>query len=185
MRLFIGIPLAPAVTERLAGLRKRQERVGDCLRWSSPESWHITLQFLGTTSEPQHACVVVHLQQISARSLSVRIQGLGFFDRAGVFFADVEVSPQLQVLQQSVTRATSRCGFVPEDRPYHPHITLARRKGQSGGGIRDLERRVEADGDAKTHFPAFTASEFLLYESFPGPSGSRYEVRARFPLSVI
>jgi 2'-5' RNA ligase len=28
----------------------------------------------------------------------------------------------------------------------------------------------------------FTAEEFLLYESVPGPDGSRYEVRGRFPL---
>ena len=32
-------------------------------------------------------------------------------------------------------------------------------------------------------FSAFTANEFLLYESFPGPGGSRYEVRERFALS--
>ncbi len=183
MRLFIGVPLAHAVTERFAGIRKRLEGPSDGLRWSSPESWHITLQFLGATSESQYACIVEHLQQVSARPLGIRLQGLGFFDRAGVFFADVQVSPQLMLLQQSVSHATSRCGFVPEDRPYHPHITLARRKGQSGGAIRDLKRRLEGDESAETRFPAFTAGEFLLYESFPSPSGSRYEIRARFPLS--
>lgn len=183
MRLFIGIPLAPAVTERLAGVRNRLERVGDNLRWSSPESWHITLQFLGATSETQYACVVEHLQQISARSLKIGLGSLGFFDRAGVFFADVQVSPQLASLQRFVTHTTSLCGFVPEDRPYHPHITLARGKGQSGGGIRDLKRRLESEIKDGIQFPSFTAAEFLIYESFLSSSGSRYEVRARFPLA--
>lgn len=183
MRLFIGIPLAPAVTERLAGIRNRLERPDDDLRWSSPDSWHITLQFLGATTEAQYACIVEHLPKISAPVFSIRLQGLGFFDRAGVFFADVSLSPQLTRLQQLVTQATSPCGFEPEDRPYHPHITLARKKGQSGGGFRDLKRRFEADRNAAPGFPASTPSEFLLYESFPGPSGSRYEVRARFPFA--
>lgn len=183
MRLFIGIPLGRAVTECLIHLRHRLERPGDGLRWSSPESWHITLQFLGATSEAQHACLVQYLQQISARSQSVHLQGFDFFDRAGIFFADVQVSTHLAALQKSVTQATSPCGFVSEDRPYHPHITLARRKGQLGGGMRDLKRRLETEGDGTTRFPAFTATEFVLYESFPAPSGSRYEVRARFPLT--
>jgi 2'-5' RNA ligase len=184
VRLFIGIPLAPAVTEQLAGLRKRVEKPGDGLRWSSSESWHITLQFLGSSTEPQYACVVEQLQKLSAPGVPIRLEGLGFFDRAGVFFVDVFVTPQLTRLQQMVTQATSQCGFEPEDRPYHPHITLARKKGQSGSAIRDLKRRLEQEAGSAPRFPAFTAHEFLLYESFPGPSGSRYEVRAHFPLTA-
>jgi 2'-5' RNA ligase len=183
MRLFIGVPLAPAVIEQLAGLRKRLERPGDDLRWSSAESWHITLQFLGATTETQYACVLDHLKQLTSPSISIRLESLGFFDRAGVFFVDVSVTPQLARLQEMVTRATSPCGFVPEDRPYHPHITLARKKGQAGG-IRELKRRLEVLAGSAPHFPAFTAHEFLLYESFLGPAGSRYEVRAHFPLTM-
>jgi RNA 2',3'-cyclic 3'-phosphodiesterase len=183
MRLFIGVPLASAVTEQLAGLRKRLERPGDGLRWSSAESWHITLQFLGATTETQHACVLEHLRKLSSPGIPIRLEGLGFFDRAGVFFVGVSVSPQLARLQQMVTRATSHCGFVPEDRPYHPHITLARKKGQSAG-TRELRRHLEDSGPAVPHFPSSTAREFLLYESFPSPAGSRYEIRARFPLSA-
>jgi 2'-5' RNA ligase len=123
------------------------------------------------------------LHKVSARSFSIRLGDLGFFDRAGVFFVVVSVTPQLTRLQQAVTMATSDCGFVPEDRrPYHPHITLARRKGQSGSSIRELKRRLEAGTSSTPRFSQFTAQEFLLYESFLGPSGSRYEVRASFPL---
>ena len=184
MRLFIAIPLPTAVTKQLAALRSRLERTADGLRWSPQESWHITLQFLGSTTEPQYACVVEHMQTLFARSVSIRLGDLGFFDRAGVFFVDVSMTPQLVRLQQAVTHATTDCGFVPEDRPYHPHITLARTKGQSRSGIRDLKRRLEAGAIAASRFPAFTAHEFLLYESFLGPTGSRYEVRARFPLAA-
>ena len=183
MRLFIGVPLAPAVTEQLAGLRQRLERPGDGLRWSCAESWHITLQFLGNATEPQHARLLEDLKKVTASGVPIHLEGLGFFDRAGVFLVEVAVTPQLGRLQRKVTEVTSQCGFVPEERPFHPHITLARRKGPPGG-IRELKRRLESAGPLTARFPAFTAHEFLLYESFLGPAGSRYEVRARFPFTM-
>ena len=112
------------------------------------------------------------------RRFEIQLEPPGFFDRAGVFFAGVRSSPELTSLQQQVVDATKPCGFVPEDRPYHPHITLARDKG-GRHALRQLKARLKG----KMQFSAFTASEFLLYESFPGPSGSRYEVRERFLLS--
>jgi 2'-5' RNA ligase len=181
MRLFIGIPLAAAVTRQLAVLRSRLERPGDGLRWSSPESWHITLQFLGATSVTQYATVVENLHGVIAASVSIRLECLGSFDRAGVLFVGVETTPGLASLQQRVMVATALCGFKPEDRPYHPHITLARNKGRSNG-LRNLKPQIEALASSAPRFSAFTASEFLLYESLPCPSGSRYEVRIRFPL---
>ena len=184
MRLFIGIPLAAAVAGQLAGLRARLERPGDGFRWSSLEGWHITLQFLGATSDPQSACLVEQLKKLSSPGVPVRLQALDSFDRAGVFFVDVLVTEELARLQQMVTRATSVCGFAPEDRPYHPHITLARKKGKAGRGIHDLRRTLESAGGLSQRFPVFTAHEFLLYESLPGPEGSRYAVRSRFPLNT-
>jgi 2'-5' RNA ligase len=183
MRLFIAIPLASDVTRLLAGLRSRLERPGDGLRWSNPESWHVTLQFLGATSESQYACLMSNLCGLLAPAISIRMEGLGFFDRAGVFFAGVRITPELVALQQSVTATTSQCGFVPEDRPYHPHITLARNQGRSRG-IPALKPKVEALAEATPQFSPFTAREFVLYESFLGPTGSRYEVRARFPFAA-
>lgn len=141
----------------------------------------MTLQFLGSTDEIQQTCVVESLRTISVGPLPVRIAGLNFFERVGVFFAGVVLTPELLDLQQRVTAATRPCGFVPEARPYHPHITLARIKARAGGKIlaplkQALDRgKVAVDEE-------FTAEEFLLYESFLGPEGSRYEVRARFPL---
>lgn len=183
MRLFVAIPLAASVTEQLQSLRARLERPEDGLRWSVPESWHITLQFLGNTSreandsQTQYECLVNRLCTIDAPPFQIQIEGVSSFDRVGVFFAGVPLTSELTHLQEEVTNASKPCGFSPEDRPYRPHITLARNKGQSDG-IRRLKPRL----NETPRFPAFTAHEFLLYESILGPSGSRYEVRQRFPL---
>ncbi len=123
------------------------------------------------------------MHKIAAAPFEIRLEGLNFFDRAGVFFAGVPPSPRLAELQRLVTMTTSPCGFKPEERPYHPHITLAREKGRSGG-LGKLKPAVDALAKPYAHFTAFTPSEFLLYESISGPTGSRYEVRARFSLNA-
>ncbi len=169
--------MAPEVAGQLAAVRGHLERQADGLRWSAPETWHITLQFLGATTASQYDCVVSHLGAIKSELVPVKLEGLGFFERSGVFFAGVHLSPELIALQKSVVSATSLCGFQPEDRPYHPHITLARNRGRENG-VRGLKPRVGPPPE----FAGFEADEFLLYESFPDPQGSRYEVRGRFRL---
>ena len=169
--------MAAAVVDQLALVRAQLERPSDGLRWSAPESWHITLQFLGATTPGQYDCVTAGLRAIAAKPAPVQLEGLGFFERAGVFFAGVRLSPELIALQKSVVAATRECGFEPENRPYHPHITLARNRGREDG-VRGLKPRV----GAAPAFAGFVADEFLLYESFPNSQGSRYEVRRRFGL---
>jgi 2'-5' RNA ligase len=179
MRLFVGVPLSAEVIEELSAVSRRLRREGDGLRWMTPESWHITLQFLGNSGQEQYECTVARLRGIHLPPVSIKLDALGAFDRAGIFFAGVKVSPQLVLLQERVTAATALCGFIPETRPYQPHITLARSK---GGGKRQGLKELQPKIHRQPEFARFSAGEFLLYESFLGPSGSRYEVRDRFPL---
>ena len=177
MRLFVGVPLADEVIEELSTISMRLRSSDDGLRWSTPESWHITLQFLGNT--PQYECIVAQLRELRSPAVAIQLEGLGFFERAGIFFAGVRLTPQLATLQENVTAATSLCGFVPETRPYHPHITLARSKKKGARGLRDLKNRIHRE-PAFTHFAAETIA---LYESLVRPGGSHYEIREQFGLN--
>jgi 2'-5' RNA ligase len=177
MRLFIGIPLAAAVIDELRAASTRLRSAGDGLRWTAPESWHVTLQFLGNTSPEPYACVVARLRALHAPPVPVCLEELGCFDRAGVLIASVRLTPELLLLQERVIAATQPCGFVPETRPFQPHITLARSKGRQHLG--NLKARIRRP----SNFTRFIAREFLLYESFLSPDGARYEIRERFPLS--
>jgi len=122
---------------------------------------------------------VQNLRKIKSPSVPIWLEGTGTFDRAGVFFAGVNVSPELRRLEKLVIAATSQCGVVSEERPYHPHVTLARAKGDDK--IRAL-RKLKSTAKSDIEFPAFTATEFLLFESFLGSGGARHEIRDRFPL---
>ena len=177
MRLFVGIPLPDTAIDELAAISLRLQSGGDGLRWSTAESWHITLQFLGNTDEDEYRCMVARLGELRSTAVPVQIEGLGFFDGAGVFFAEVGPSGELLRLQKQVVAATGLCGFMPETRPYHPHITLARAKGKKrGGGLKQLKASLHR----QPRFTGFVAEEFVLYESVASPTGSRYEIRERF-----
>ena len=180
MRLFVGIPLKREVVVELSAISTRLRSDGDGLRWAAPESWHITLQFLGNTSEEKLECVTARLRDVHAPCVPVQIAELGFFERTGVFFADVELNPELVALQQLVAAADAHCGFMTEKRPYHPHITLARTRGEGHeNGLRQLKTRLKQ----QPALTQFVAQEFLLYESMLERTGARYEIRERYPLN--
>lgn len=181
MRLFLGIPLPESITAELSRISLRYQSPGDNLRWYQPESWHITLQFLGSVAPEQYASILPAMRALRHPLVPVALDTLGFFDRAGVFFAQIALTPELLSLQRRVQAANIPFGFAPEARPYHPHITLARTKGRSGTrALHTLQTQLQ--GHPYNLFATFTASEFVLYESIATPSGSRYEIRDRFPL---
>jgi RNA 2',3'-cyclic 3'-phosphodiesterase len=194
MRLFIGIPLGDAVVGEVTALVSRlresepEPKAGvSGWRWTEPESWHITLEFLGNSTAEQLQCLTARLGEVRSAQVPVQLGELGCFERAGVFFADVMVTPELTALEQRVIAATSRCGFSAEERPFHPHITLARRSGKKGTGDRgnkrnDPLRELMARVGRQPAFTRFTACEFLLYESHTDREGARYAVKSRFAL---
>jgi len=179
MRLFVGMQLASDVIDALERLAAGLRADGDGLRWSSPETWHITLQFLGEVQVEQYECLVDGLARIRSPHVPIWLRGTGIFDRAGVLWAGVAVSPELRLLEKQVVAATSECGCTGEKRPYHPHVTLARAK---GGDPLQAMRKLQRHAKEGVEFPRFSASEFLLYESFLSPGGARHQVRERFPL---
>jgi RNA 2',3'-cyclic 3'-phosphodiesterase len=204
MRLFVGIPLADAVTSELSALVSRLRPAAGNLRWSAPQSWHITLQFLGNASPEQLECLTTRLGNVRCAPVGIELGELGSFERSGVLIVDVIVAPPLAALQERVVAATSLCGFGAETRPFHPHITLARKsgtgatrkqgnadigtKGTGRHGNRDLRPNSARLRDLALtagayRFSRFTAHEFLLYDSHLSSEHSRYEVRGQFPLS--
>lgn len=179
MRLFVGIPLSFKVRAELATLLEPAIAKSDGWRWAPLESWHITLQFLGNTPQQKFEIVSARLRAVQSPAVPIQIDRLDFFDRAGIFFAGVFVCPKLSALHQNVTEAATQSGFAPETRAFHPHITLARAKDK----IRERTlRSLREQLPARPEFSRFLAEEFLLFESFLGPAGARYEIRERFNL---
>ena len=181
MRLFVGIRLPDEVQQTIAAWTRELREAFLRLRWSLPEQWHVTLQFLGETDEAGFSCVAERLRQIGPNAADIQLEDPGFFERAGVFHISVRLSPSLLALHDAIEQALLPCGFEQEARAFAPHITLARRKGRvPSPDFARLQKAVRFMPAAE--LPSFQAQEFLLYQSFTDPAGSRYEVREHFPL---
>jgi RNA 2',3'-cyclic 3'-phosphodiesterase len=180
MRLFVAIPLPEQTTAQIGqtiALMRQGPQAHD-LRWSAAESWHITLQFLGIVETQQYPCLIERLRSVHAAPLKIAPEGIATFARAGILYAGVKPSPQLLQLQKSITAATGACGFSPEDRPYRPHVTLARVRGSRHS--REISAILQRSAGIHA-FQPFTADQFALYETVPGGQ-AHYVIRERFPL---
>lgn len=134
------------------------------------ENLHITLVFLGSITAEQRACAERAAEQVSAPAFALRLERLGWFRRARVVWsAPAQTPPALLALVEGLNRELEACGFESESRPYHAHMTLARK----------VARRV----DEAAHPPIeWTVDAFHLVRSRTHPDGSRYHTLRSWPL---
>lgn len=150
------------------------------LRWVRPDAWHLTLTFLGAVEPRRIVDLEVRLGRAAGRAapLSLRLAGAGRFGRH-VLWAGVEGERDgVRRLAAATGAAARRVGLAVDDRPYRPHLTLARADGSS-----DLRALAAALADLAS--PSWTADELHLVQSHLGDGPdrtARHEVVARWPL---
>ena len=192
MRLFIALDIEPEIRERITAFRNQMRPLATDVRWVGPETFHMTLQFLGETrklDEIRHA-----LKQVRCAPVSLAFRGAGFFPNAKaprVFWVGIEADEMLQQLVAAVAQALAPLGFERDAGPFTPHLTLAR---SGSGRPRPVPGERPASGLQRVRdelaklpppdFGTMTAHEFLLYESHLSPAGPRYEKLAAFGLRL-
>jgi 2'-5' RNA ligase len=181
MRLFVAIELPPKARDAIAKVAASLRPESPGARWSRPEAMHVTLKFLGQTDEQKIPNVKATLEQIvSAEPVSLRFRGVGFFpdeNRPRVLWCGVEPTPNLSAMTSAIKKCLQLLGFEPENRPYVPHVTLARLN-----SARNVEKLVRAAAPLKSYdFGATRESQFHLFESVLESSGSEYKKLATFP----
>ncbi|CAN7264877.1 RNA 2',3'-cyclic phosphodiesterase [Paenibacillus sp. LjRoot153] len=132
VRLFVAVPVPSDIKRVVAGWIDETKPHLSFRKWVHPEDLHITLQFLGDTPSDSVPHITKVLQEIMTVSspLSLSLESLGFFGRStqpSVLWAGVGGDVEgLHSLQQQVAAALTPLGFKPEERTFHPHLTLAR-----------------------------------------------------------
>lgn len=183
IRCFIAINLQDTlkreISESTAGLRKGEWDV----RWVSTENLHITLKFLGETSEDLLQDIEEKLSEASAccKSFDVRLCGVGVFPdekRPRVIWIDLFDSEDLVRLQGAIENSMRDLGFKKEARPFSPHLTIGRVRTLKGkdsllSAVRTLKDR---------EFGNIRIDRFSLMRSDLRPSGAQYTVMAEFKL---
>ncbi len=190
MRLFVALDIDADIRRRITEFRNQMRPLAPDVRWVDPETFHITLQFLGETKrldEIQRA-----LQATRAAPIGLNFHNAGFFPSPKsprVFWVGIEADQNLQGVVNSIGQALQPLGFDRDAGPFKPHLTLAR----SGSGrphpvpgerpapaLQQVRANLETLGPLE--FGTMTAHEFYLYESKLSPAGARYSKLSRYPL---
>jgi 2'-5' RNA ligase len=167
MRLFLGLPIPPELAQALTRLTQAIELPKG--RRTAPENLHLTLVFLGEVAEPKLPAIEQELSELRFAPFSLKLTSLNTFPRAGVLFAEIEPTGPLLHLQAKLAASMARCGFAPDARPYHPHITLARLHGP----LRLNKSHQALPPSLQRSFRADTVN---LYRSHLAPTGAHYEI---------
>src|SRR5262252_2823990 len=107
MRLFVALDIDSDIRERITAFRSQMRALAPGVRWLGPETFHITLQFLGETKKVDE--IRRALETVELRSVHVSFLGTGFFPTPKsprVFWVGIESDEHLQHLAQAVRDAT-------------------------------------------------------------------------------
>jgi 2'-5' RNA ligase len=191
MRLFVALDIDSEIRRRIGEFRNQMRTLAPDVRWVGPETFHVTLQFLGESEKLDE--IRAALQQVKGTAVPMAFRSAGFFPNPKsprVFWIGIESNEHLQKLANSIGAALKPLGFERDAGPYKPHLTLARagsgrpkpvRGEQSAPGL--LAVRAKLESLAPVEFGRMTTREFCLYESKLSPTGAQYAKMARYSLS--
>jgi RNA 2',3'-cyclic 3'-phosphodiesterase len=182
VRLFVALSPPGKVLDELEAAVAPLRPARPDLRWTSPQSWHVTLAFLGEVDDAVLGRLTERLERAAGKrhGLVVSAAGAGAFPtapRARVLWTGLQVDREaLRTVARSVAAAARKAGAPPPDeqRRFRPHITLARSREPV-----DLRPLIaELSGFAGTAWPA---DRVHLIRSHLGPD-TWYESIADWPL---
>jgi 2'-5' RNA ligase len=184
-RLFVALDLPEDVRDGIAAWGRAQ--LGDpALRPVPRESLHITLAFLGYMPERD----IERLSEIvTAVDASAPLLRLGdplakpSPGRPRVFALPAD-SPDTVALQKRLEeKLVAERLYKPEKRPFWPHVTVARTRGEGRGSKRPRPvERLPGKLPAKL-LPPILGVRLTLYRSELQPLGARYTPLAQVELS--
>ena len=188
MRLFVALDIDAGIRRRIAEFRNQMRQLAPDVRWVRPETFHVTLQFLGETKKVDD--IQRALRQVRGSPIDLTFRNAGFFPNPKsprVFWVGIESGENLQELAKSIAEVLQPLGFERDKGPFQPHLTLAR----AGSGrprpvlgeryAPGLQRvRAKLETLPSLEFGTMTAHEFCLYESKLSPAGAQYKKSSRY-----
>lgn len=184
MRLFLAVNFDDTVKDAIRDALDGFPVANPPWRWSSPETWHVTLKFLGDTSVADVGPATQALAAVGARhrSFDLALGAFGAFpslrDPRVLFYRVEAGAGALASLARDVDRSLEQAiGLETEARAFHAHATVARVKAPLSRSLQDALAQVPA-----LPHPVTRVSTFDLMESRLARAGARYSVVKRFAL---
>jgi RNA 2',3'-cyclic 3'-phosphodiesterase len=185
MRLFVALDISVSVRENLAAIRKNFSSIDSQIRWVPAENLHVTLKFIGSVPPEKLQPIIEALGRVRvSKSVKLTFSGTGG-SRAGVYWVAIQGCAALEALAAEIDQCLQPLGIPKENRPFHPHVTVARFKDRKIlNKLHELTHENAIDGDGrylKCEFGSMTSSEFHLMQSATLPTGPIYSKVQSFP----
>lgn len=144
--------------------------------WPNPETFHLTLKFLGPTRKE----LLIPIQSVLAAfsgaypAFTLTVGGIGVFPHVrNARIVWIGIHGQTAHLTQVVTDLDKKLhaiGIPAQSRPFFPHITLARiKKPIRPSVLNPLIQRFESETS-----PAFPVNRLVFYKSRLTPEGAKH-----------
>lgn len=135
-----------------------------------PANYHVTLAFLGNQPAALFDGIVLAAARLDVGPVVVTLDRFGHWPKPRVFWLGASACPpELQMLAERLWDGMEDLGLRREQRPFRPHVTLA--------------RKVTALPEVSEPDPLiWRASSFALIESVTEQQGARYTVAKEFSL---
>lgn len=179
LRLFLAAEIDPPVLDRLVETQAALKGEYPNLRWLGREGMHLTFKFLGNVFENQvetiAGIVAPLVSGIPATPIALtQVAAFPGWRRVNVVVAECTAPPALEVLYKRLQGAFVDLNIPAEQRPFRPHITLARPRDRRNSRMPPCELRFSG--------VAWTVDKLVLFQSKLGAKGARYEALRVFPL---
>ena len=180
IRTFIAIELPSDVKTTLNRLQiDLGANKNNSVKWVNPESIHLTLKFLGNvdTEAIPKISTAITIAVKNAKPFSLSLSELGAFPNTRsprVIWVGLKGdTDMLSGLQKNLEQSLAAIGFLPENKPFSPHLTLGRVR----NGVRPNQRRALAErlsvAKLKTR-PEMYVTSINLMKSDLTPQGAIY-----------
>jgi 2'-5' RNA ligase len=151
------------------------------LNWVPAENWHVTVAFLGEVQSRSLARLDAAVAPAAAACppLSLTLSALEWFPsplKPRLLTLRVDADEALLTLQSDVVAALRREGFHTENRPFRPHLTLAR--------LRGSQKRFNPPALPPIPTFDFEPRELLLFESVRAGRAPVYRPLQHFELAA-
>jgi 2'-5' RNA ligase len=175
VRAFLAVPSDPMWVERVGGWLAGARNSLPPASWTRAATWHLTLRVVAEISEEEAASFSTRLAPeiaaITACDLltegAVVLPPHGRPRVLGLGFALSTALAAVSALAVSAETAARAVGAEPEERPFRPHVTLARIRRPWPPAAVAAFRREAASGT----FPPFRVRSIVFYASHLEPGG--------------
>jgi 2'-5' RNA ligase len=182
-RIFIAVKIG--VGDKLSRMisSMKSEFSSEGIKWTTNDNIHITLAFLGDTDGNKIKNITSMLNALCKTIIKfeLTLRGTGVFKNINdprILWTGIDPSESLMELHRSIIGGLKVLGHKIEERPFNPHLTIARIKYFRNKVA--LEKLLDIYKDML--FQKVAVDEVILYESILLPKGPVYKPLARFNL---